>query len=171
MYIKHKKIYDNLTINELDTPEAILDPKNAESIYFLTGDAIFPRRKQERLFKFAEWWPKSQLSELLLEDIANSRKKEFTLRDEFAKKAPGFGNKCASLFMTLCGYENVAVLDLWALRFMGYEAEGGLRQMDYLEKEEKFQEKAQSMDLTPAQLHRLIWCKNSTWKKVRRKSI
>lgn len=176
MYVKQKRVYDNLTTNYLDIPETILDIKNYQDLKLLVNDAIFPNKKEKVIFKFAEWWQEneSSLPEILLEDIANGRKKEIILRDKFAEQTPGFGYKCASLFMTFCGYENIAVLDIWCLRFMkskGYKVKDithGLTKKDYLSYEEKFYDIAQKLNLTPAKLHRLIWVKNSTWKKTKK---
>jgi thermostable 8-oxoguanine DNA glycosylase len=172
-YRKLKILHAELLQKGLDTSESILSRK--QSLRSVLRKSRFQNTKVSRVLGFAAWWPDAQLPYEIIEDVTQGKNNEFELRNRLAEEAPGMGYKCASLFMGMCGYENVVPIDLWALRFLaahGYEVKipdfetiGGAKRREFLEYERVFSEIIRKYEVSPAVAHRALWTKYSTWKK------
>jgi thermostable 8-oxoguanine DNA glycosylase len=117
-YSNQIKVYNSLIRDNLATPKNILERSNELYNYSLGLD------KSKYIVGLAKWWIKSNISKELIEDMSNGKSREFELRDMIANEADGISYKCSSLFMNMCGYENVVTLDVWAMRALvsaGYD--------------------------------------------------
>jgi hypothetical protein len=112
----------------------------------------------------------------MLADIKANRTREFELRNEIAfskKGAPGLGPKCASLLFRMCGYENIAPIDTWAIKYLidhGYDIQQqdrigrrGIARKYYLKYEEWFSDIALRHEKKPGIFQLALWCKVSSW--------
>ncbi len=130
-----------------------------------------------QVYDFSKWWSDSGLYEEIIEDLRTGRKREYEIRDSINKNAPGLGMKCASLFMRMCGCENVVPVDLWMFRFLrakGHDVEipskttSGIPKGKYLGYEKIIQEFARSEESLPefwrkpAHYQLAIWVRNSS---------
>lgn len=173
---KHMKVYHSLLEAELDTPEKIT--ACPEKVRRAVAKTRFPNQKAKRICHFADYWKTSDMSDMILEDLADSKKNEFMLRNQIANEAPGLAWKNASFFLLKCGYENVVPLDIWMLRFL---RDKGCRSIDvsnyrtssgptwesiYISYEKKFLRLAKDYPVTPGTLQAALWSKYSTWKKT-----
>lgn len=173
---KLEKMYQELLEKSLITPDAIIG--NQQEVQTVLDASQF-KNKFKRVYGFADWWKKTDLSERIREDIQNERRGEFELRDELVNEAPGMGPKCSSYFLNLLGYENVVAVDKWMLTFLrnrGYkynrtrvkvpdfETIGGPRGKEFMTYERMAQNLARRYSVTPAQFQRIIWIRYSDWK-------
>lgn len=174
-YDKQIKIYRRLLGNKLDSPEGILKEKN--KLHYILKKAHYPNMKESRIKEFAQWWMKTGIPHTIMEDVSNSRKKGFELRNALAEEAPGIGYKSASLLMIKCGYVDIVPIDLWMLRFLkeqGYEVDvpnyltvGGMTKGTYLYFEDVLRKMAKDINVSLALFQATLWGKYSTW-RVRR---
>jgi thermostable 8-oxoguanine DNA glycosylase len=109
-YTRQMVMYESLLQQGLDVPCAILEKPEAAS------KLVSGLRKDEYLLKLAEWWLRSDISDIILRDIYNNRVNEFNIRNKIVIESPGLSYKGASLFLNRCGYVNVVALDVWTLR-------------------------------------------------------
>ncbi len=69
------------------------------------------------------------------------------------------GQKCENFYRALTGDENAVVIDIWMLRYFGYEhIKGGPSKGLYRELSEKVRSIAAERGITPAQCQAEIWC-------------
>jgi len=109
-YTRQMIMYERLIKGGMTTPESIIANRNNLSTIVKGLD------KDKYLHRLAEWWPESDLFEVITNDLNNGRTEEFNIRNYIATHANGLSYKCASLFMNMCGYKNVVALDSWALK-------------------------------------------------------
>ncbi len=178
-YERHIRINQEMTDKKLNSPEAIL--ANPRKVRETLRDAAYRKQKERTLVGLAEWWMSSDWPERLLEDVQSGRVNEFGLRNELAhkKNAPGLAMKCSSFLMSKCGYDNVSILDIWALRFLdSYDVElkmpdrikiSGPTGKEYLRLEQKFIEIATDLGTNAANLHTTVWAKMSGYHPGQRK--
>jgi thermostable 8-oxoguanine DNA glycosylase len=107
-------------------------------------------------------------------DCNNGRNKEYYFREKLIKNIKGFGYKVASLFLDIVGYDNIAVIDVWMLRFLreqGFEIsyneekEGGLSKNKYLLYEQYLKIIADKYNFSVGLFQCIVWCKYSSWNK------
>ena len=134
-----------------------------------------------KVYGFSNWWIKNgdRLFYDITGDLASGGKREFEIRDGIHKETPGLGMKCASLFMRMCGYENVAPVDIWMLRFLvdaghkripvhDFERTPGISKKDYLEFETWVSEIGRNETYLPefwrkpGNFQLALWAKNSS---------
>ncbi|MBM3205229.1 hypothetical protein FJZ41_00010 [Candidatus Shapirobacteria bacterium] len=120
---KQKKILKKLQDAGLDEPKKIIG--QADKLEKLLKESDYKPRFYNKIPKFilgfSSWFLRSNLPNEIIRDTKKEKGIEF--RDKLADrhsldKVPGMGPKVASLFLVLCGYENVAVLDLHMWRFL-----------------------------------------------------
>lgn len=171
-YERHLNMYYSLLNEGLDNPNAILlYPGKVHRILKQTIS-----NKEIRLKKLAKWWQISTLPGDILEDVQNGQQQEFELRNKLAdskKGAPGLAWKCSSFLMSKLGYDNIAILDVWALRFLDthsvnvrlpdYRRVSGPSGKNYLLLEQAFQEISSLLKVSPGDLHPTVWAKMSGW--------
>lgn len=123
---KQMKVYNGLMAHGFDNPENILsDPEKVAEVSYSTGKA-----KTKSIINLAEWWPGSDLPEQIIEDVQGDQSRVFDIRADMSKAKIGTGEKCASLFLRMCGYYNIVPLDLWAerlLTFHGYKLDSRVK--------------------------------------------
>ena len=108
-YQKQMIVFNRLMNNGLDNPESILrDDKRLRNIVRKSG---FYNQKIEAIYRLSHAWPKSNLPEEILKDSENGRKKGFDLRERIDREVYGMGYKCASLFLRMCDYLDLAIID------------------------------------------------------------
>ncbi len=167
------RIYNGLLTSGMDTPDAINTSGNR--LTEIIRKAGYVQKKERFIREFAEWWQTTDLHRQMLADIENSREREFELRNEMASAngAPGLGMKCASLLFRMCGYENIAPVDTWALKYLidqGYDinhqdriGRRGITPSNYLKYEQWFSAMAQKHGKKPGIFQLALWCKASSW--------
>lgn len=171
-YKKQLKVYNSLINRGYDTPPNILH--NFDEVKKLIKKTRFPNQKESRILKFSVWWLHSGLhSDLSLKILENWVSDEFLFRNRLAKEVPGFGLKCASLFLNKCGYYNVIPIDIWILRFLkkqGYNVKipdyrtiSGIQDKEYYKMEKILIKIAKEHNITPALLQAALWGKFSSW--------
>ncbi len=169
-YQKQYSIFQSLLKNDIRTAEDIINKWDLTER--VLDKAIDPSRKKNYIYRFSEKWINSDLPQRIIEDCNNLREKEFELRNELVEEFSGIGFKTASLLMEGCGYENIASLDIWMLRYLhenGYPqinlAKRSPSKREYLEYEKYFINIAKEKGRTSKELHQAIWCRVSTWYK------
>lgn len=172
--IKQVEIYKELLRNNLNIPENILAKKYL--LEAIVGRARFPNEKIKNIFGVSEWWEEKgdNLYLEIKEDISDGKTREFELREKIADKVHGMGQKCASLFLSKCGYENIVPVDVWMMRFLkdrdyniepsNYRTNGNLTKNKYLECERIISGVAKEFGVSPMMLQCIIWGKYSSWK-------
>jgi thermostable 8-oxoguanine DNA glycosylase len=172
-YIVHK--------DQIGFPEKLAEINDLQKYESLR---MIPSNHVQRVLKFAKWWVEYEPFKLIKEQKKGNLEDQVYLRNilasnkkigdqESAAGAPGMRHKISSLFLNMCGYEQIVSVDVWLMRWLNdnHLAEidadkitrRGLDGSKYLKLEEKIQEKAKEWEITPANLHNLIWCKNSNW--------
>lgn len=78
--------------------------------------------------------------------------------------------------MNMCGYDDVAPLDLWSRRYLrakGYrvkvpdfETVGGISGKEYIQYEIWFTNIASEYGISPAKFHHALWTSFSSWSKT-----
>lgn len=174
---KTQKIINEMQKKNLDTPEKIINqPEILKEFFNNKGNR---HRYYKKIFRmvseFSCWWQSSSLPQEIIEDMAqDGGQKGIEFRDRLSgrkssDKAPGMGPKIASFFLEMCGYENIAVLDLHMWRFLedhsAYPGEipkeknSGLWLQRYKKFEKEFSGIAKKCGLTPAMFHLSLWYK------------
>ena len=80
-------------------------------------------------------------------------------RDFLVKNVRGLGMKTASHFLRNCGADDLAIVDVHVLNFMGAEQPSGKKR--YMEIETGFRDEARRYKLSVAKLDMLVWKKFS----------
>ena len=175
-FIKQKKLYKILLENNFDTPQKII--KNTSNLKELFENSnykpIYPKRAVESIVGFSNWWLNSNLPTEIIDDENNS-KSGIVFRNRLANlkspdKAPGMGAKIASLFIVLCGYEDVVVIDQHICNFLKDNGHfpwrmpdrkdyGGLWLSRYKKLEIIMSGMASECDLSPAIFQLSLWNK------------
>lgn len=138
------------------------------------AETRFPNQKTDRMWRLSQWWQSSTLPDELISDVRNERQREFELRNEISKYAPGIALKGASLFINKLGYENVISIDLWMMRFLeeighqvplpNYITQSSPSGNDYMKYERIITEISKGEDVSPVLFQFAIWAKGSGWK-------
>lgn len=138
------------------------------------------------IIKLAEYFPTSGLEELMVNDLRNGHVQEHDIRKKLAKECPGLKEKCASLFMRMCGYRRCVPIDRWALRFlrdMGnekarralikYDESGrrGVSGKPYIELEAELIKHAETRGIHPADFQLAIYFKRSLYQPGKQQPI
>lgn len=172
-HVRHVRSYNRMLENGLDTPDKIVNNKN--KLIETLSNIRWPNTKIKRVYDYSVFWPNSNFSKRIIADIKIDRKDEFGIRNDIAEEVPGLWYKCASMFMTKCGYENIVPLDVWMFRYLkdvGYEIEvpdykkrSGPKPKEYLHYEKVFSDIAKINDCSPTMFQFALWSKYSTWNK------
>ena len=106
----------NFMMNELKrngiiTPQDIRQQEEAVKL-------IVPGDKARFMKKMSNWWEQKNLSKRIIEDYNGPRINAVNFREEFKEGRTGLGNKCSSLFLRMVGYEDIAPIDIWAIRYL-----------------------------------------------------
>jgi len=170
-YQNLKKVERRLLNAKFDTAESV--DGGGKELSDILRNTRFHNNKERMVRGFAKWWLKTPLPSKILDDIPQGRKKEFELRNNLAKFAPGLGLKCSSLFLRMAGYLNVVPIDIWALRYLvgqnfdvtvsDFKTKSGISNKEYFRCEKKFSEIAREKGFHPAMYQVALWCKVSTW--------
>lgn len=118
-FVKQKRLFKILLENNLDTPQNITDNVDKLKNLFEKSNykPVFPTGAVKNILGFSNWWSNSDLPrEIVGAKERNDLKRGIEFRDRIAKlgssdKAPGMGPKIASLFISLCGFKNVVIID------------------------------------------------------------
>lgn len=173
LYKTQKNIFHLLMENNFNSPSAILDNKDLfRAIIYKTR---FSKNIEKHILYLCNDW---QIIEKLFFDIISNcngfKDKGYYFRDKLVKEIKGFGYKIASLFLNILGYWNIAVIDVWILRFLkeqGYDInynkvrKGGLSKGKYLLYEQYLKIMADKYDMPVGFFQCIIWCKYSSWNK------
>ena len=177
-YGKQMKAYERIIEHDMDTPEGLLaNPKKLKAICKGTRYNI---QRTKYLSKFAEWWPKTDFPERLVEDVKDGRKKSFELRELLDDEAYGVSRKTASLLLRMCGYRNLVPLDQHMLEYLrekeyriripgelqptGEKLESGITKKEYYEWEGWVSDIAKRYGASPAFFQATVYAKGSDWK-------
>jgi len=178
-FIKQKRLFNILQENNLDTPENIIENLSKLEKIFQNSDykPVYPQKQVENLYRFSRWWLESSLPMEVLESRKiNDGKTGIEFRDRMAKlkstdKAPGMGPKIASLFICLCGFRDVAIIDQHMCYFLKDQGEfpwrmpdrlqyrGGLWLSRYKKLEKVMTDMAISCNLSPSRFQLALWNK------------
>ena len=172
IYDKQLWVYKKLSALGLCEPNIML--REEELLKRALREARHPNQKFKRLRYAAEYWRTSDFYYALEEDLNNGRKLEEQLRDRLTYELDGVSCKTASLLMIKCGYQNLAIIDLWVsrrLRDIGltinatdYKLNGGMNMKKYKAEEINIRKEAAKLDITTAHLCAAIYGKRSAWK-------
>jgi thermostable 8-oxoguanine DNA glycosylase len=176
LYKTQMKLYRMVVSNDLH----ISFMKNISDLLILkeiVRKTRFPKSIWNYILDFKENIEKhKELFREILWDMERKNGKYF--REQLVKNVKGFGWKIATFFLTLCGYVDMAVIDIWALRFLrdyiGYDIpvmydRKRTRQVDkksYLQYEEYLRNEAKKYNLSLSLFQIIIWVKLSSWNKV-----
>jgi thermostable 8-oxoguanine DNA glycosylase len=174
LYKKQMMIYRDL-INLIDKIDDIYNLYNYDELEIITSKARFPKSIYKYIFYFSYHWDLyKDLFEWIIKDIKSGRKNAYKIRDELVDYILGVGYKVASLFLDICGYNDIAVVDIWSLRFlkeMEYPVlynsmkKGGLSKNQYLQYEKYMEKEAKKHGFSLAFFQLLVWVKTSSWRK------
>ncbi len=177
-FIKQKRLFNILLENNLDTPEKIIDNLPKLENLFQNSDykPVYPEKTVKNIFLFSSWWSNSNLPwEIIESKSKQDGKTGIEFRDRIAKlkspdKAPGMGAKIASLFISLCGFEDVVIIDQHMCYFLedhGHfpwkmpdrKERGGLWLSRYKDLEKIMTNMAIERDLSPTIFQLSLWNK------------
>jgi thermostable 8-oxoguanine DNA glycosylase len=171
LYKTQKYIFSLLLDYNLDSSENILN--NIDLFRSIIYKTRFSKSIEKYILYLCNNWD-NKIKGLFIEIIEDKdRKKGYYFRNRLVKEIKGFGYKVASLFLDILGYEDIAVIDIWILRFLkdrGYsvaynERKGGLSKEKYLLYEHFLKMLAGRFDFFVAFFQCIIWCKLSSWNK------
>lgn len=143
-YQKQMIVFNRLMDYGLDNPESILG--NEKRLRNIVGRSRYYNQKREAIYRLSQAWSKSNLPEEILKDSENGRKNGLGLRKRIDKEIYGMGYKTTSLFLRMCDYLDLAIIDMHVLRGLESIVEGfklsedmiirGISNKKYLEIEE-----------------------------------
>jgi len=169
----------------LDSPDTIAGREDLSQIIKI--GASYPNRLASSLGDFAgEWWPSEseRFIDGLRADSESGRNGMGSLRKDLCTTCPGFGHKCSSLFLRMCGYLSAVPLDRHGIRFLRdvackpvhikydkrrvrYDNKNkytrGIRGKDYELYERRFSDFADEFKITPAVLQMLVYVHRTKW--------
>jgi thermostable 8-oxoguanine DNA glycosylase len=164
---QHKKQFNEFLEENLWTAKEVLEnPETVEKILKKYG---FNKKKIKIVKSAAEAWNKLNLQERIRGDERVTL--GFQLREEITESMHGVGYKFASLFLRMCGYEDLVPVDSTALEYAesrGFKfrhKDSGLKPGQYLQYEKFIATEARKFGVTPAHFQATIYAKWSTWKK------
>jgi len=177
-FIKQKRLFNILLENNFDTPQNIIN--NVDKLKNLFENSnykpVYPKEAVKKIFGFSNWWLKSSLpEEIIRAKEGNDEKSGIEFRDRMANlkspdKAPGMGPKTSSLFISLCGFQDVVIIDQHMCYFLldnGHfpwqmpdrKRFGGLWFSRYKKLEIIMSDMASECDLSPAIFQLSLWNK------------
>lgn len=136
-----------------DWPE---DPSQKQ-IKTLRGIAKYGRfvnNKTKYLLEMKKNW--EEIYKIIKSDISDVEK-----RNWLYKNVKGIGMKASSHFLRNIGCQDLAILDVHIMRYMGYDYESPKNLKDYLTIEGKFRMIAAEKGMNPAELDAIVWKKYS----------
>ena len=161
----HEKQFREFLNQDLWTAESVLENKEeVEEILNKYG----LKKKSKTVFSTAQEWRGLNLRERMRED--SNFELGFQLRDEMTKTMYGVGDKFASLFLRMCGYEELVPVDSWATKYVESRItplrhkRSGLKHPQYLIYEQFLTKEAKKFGVSPAHFQAAIYAKFSTWK-------
>ncbi len=171
-YQKQMMVFNRLMDHGLDNPESILG--NEKKLRGIVRKSGFHNQKIDAIYRLSQAWPKSNLPEDILEDSENGRKKGFELRERIDKEVYGMGYKCASLFLRMCDYLDLAIIDRHVLEGIEELASDfelpkdykirGISDKKYLEIEEIIAKLAKENDIETAIMSMFFYYRDSQFK-------
>lgn len=175
LYKTQKNIY-KLLIDNFNNPYDILN--NLVLFKCIIYKTRFSKSIEKYILYLCNNWYK--IKTLFMEIINDESKiKGCYFREELIKKIKGFGYKVSSLFLDILGYDYVAVIDIWILRFLkeqGYDIsynerrKGGLLKNKYLLYESYLKCIADKYNYSIGFFQCIIWCRYSSWNKKENKN-
>lgn len=179
LYKTQMMIYRLLINNNMDKPDTIC--KNTPLLKSIVCKARFPQSIFNFIFDFStEWYDTHRhYFEYIIWDLKeNGKKFSHEIRDNLVKTVNGCGYKVASLFLDICGYDDIGVIDIWSLRYLqsaGYDIfirynrksgkNRGLNKRQYLRCEKYMEAEAKKYGFSLAFFQLLVWVKTSSWKR------
>lgn len=170
-YKKQMDIFRLLKMYDLDNIESIL----SENQLYITiiRQMRFSNQIKNKLFSIASVWEESKAIDMIKKDIYLNN--GFQIREILIKEFLGVWYKIASLFLSIIGYKNVAVIDRWVFRYLldcGYisrkeneKLEYVLNKREYLYLENVLRLEAEKREIPLSIYSGAIWCKISSWNK------
>ncbi|PIZ52523.1 hypothetical protein COY27_00230 [Candidatus Woesearchaeota archaeon CG_4_10_14_0_2_um_filter_33_13] len=128
-------------------------------------------RRLQQVIDFSSWWNQTGFYDRIKGGIDFSAEVElrnYLVGNSTKGGAPGLGPKSTSLYLNMLGCEQVVPVDIWVLRYLGVEVPNrGISLPDYHNYEMVLKEEAKKIGVSPAMMHKLIWCSTSDWKRRR----
>lgn len=166
-------IYRNLLYHGLDCPEEI--QARSDIAKMIVGSARYPSAMWGYITDLcANWWAHEEFFQENFVFQAPREDNSMELREELVRRVKGFGYKIASLYLCLCGVQNVATVDVWTIRFLinqgytvdfDYKRKGGLSKTAYLQCEKYMLQEAKKYKVSVAFFQVIVWTKLSSWNK------
>ena len=179
LYKTQMMIYRDLINNNMDKLDFICG--NIPLLKTILLKARFPNSMLKYIFEFKNKWNNihRHYFNFIIWDIKeNDKKFSYEIRDTLVKNIKGVGYKVASLFLDICGYNNISVIDIWSLRFLkekGYiekiyygKKSGesrGISKNKYIEYENYMKIEADKYGYSVGFFQLLVWVKLSSWNK------
>ena len=165
-HINKQQFYDFLD-NNLGTVNNVL--KNRERLENLLYPYGMGQKKIDTIMSISSKWKSLDITNKMREDVDKIHGPE--LRSEITRTIHGVGFKFASLFLRMCGYEDIAPPDTWGINFCesrGYvykRSDSGLKEKEGIAYEKILKKYAKQYDVSPALFQATIYATWSTWKK------
>ena len=161
--------------------------KDSENLIKLESYSSLGKNKRERIIKLSHFWIDNNLTTRIKDDLHGSKQDVFEIRKELDKAKVGLGYKCASLFLRMCGYDNIAPIDMWTLEFLKHNnveikkcytigsateiggetiSSRGITPKDYVSYEVPLLDFAKKYSVSIALMQATIYLTNSTWKNA-----
>lgn len=163
----NKQQFNDFLNYELGTVNNVL--KHPDRLEKILGQYGMGAKKYQTIMSAANAWKSLDITNRMRSDVDKKNGEEF--RQEIVKSINGVGFKFASLFLRMCGYEDIAPPDTWGINFVEsrgfvYKREdSGLSYKTGLLYEGKLREFAKKFNATPALFQATIYARWSTWKK------
>jgi thermostable 8-oxoguanine DNA glycosylase len=163
----NKQQFNDFLNYELGTVDNVL--QHPERLEKILGQYGMGAKKQKTIISIANAWDSLDITTKMRKDVKKKKSEEFRL--EIVNSINGVGFKFASLFLRMCGYEDIAPPDTWGINFVEsrgfvYKREdSGLSYKTGLLYENKLREYAKMIDVSPALFQATIYARWSTWKK------
>jgi thermostable 8-oxoguanine DNA glycosylase len=173
-YKNHVKTYARLLSHGYGDPAKIVADQKTLHWHRLTSGLSAPNQKRKYLIGLANYFLKSPLPAEIVADATNGQHREFELRDQFAREAPGIADKGSSMLLGHIGYENVVPIDTWMVKFLrehgfpevkqpNYRTTSGPKHDVYLRLETAITEHAEKNGLTPFRCQVSLWVAATRW--------
>jgi len=178
-YQKQMRVFNRLMDYGLNTPKGVLS--NEKRLRGIVGTSQYCTRKIESIYKLSKNWNDSKIPELILEDVRTGRNNSFKLRKIIDKELFGMGYKTTSLFLRMCDYLDIAIIDMHVLRGLeglvkGFEVTEemlirGISDKKYLEIEKLIVKLAEEVGVETAIMSMAIYHRDSHYRQGHQKEI
>jgi len=155
----------------LDTPESVL--AGPDEVRVILRRLHYGGSKLEKIMELARMWPSSDVPGRIIADLQNGHDDEFAIREQMIAELPGFGPKCSSLYLRMCGYERVVPVDLHMIRHLreneypvktaDFDNYNGLTEKQHRDYEVYAAREAEKHGLPPAIFQMTLWAKRANW--------